>query len=254
MLTYNFHGHTNRCGHAQGTDEDYVKTAIENGFTHMGFADHAPFIGVDEPNIRMAVSQFEEYYESINVLKHHYRDRIHIYTGLECENYPNHRKELEQYKEKLDYLLLGQHNDRPGGQSFYRVQSDDDILKYADYVIDGLRSDLFDVLVHPDIFMFGQESWNLTCQKVTEKICSEALAHHVGLEVNLNGIRYGLLRRKDGERYAYPHPEFWRIVSEANVPCVYGLDAHHPEKYADTGLELIQDILQGIPLNISTSL
>ena len=30
---YNFHSHTTRCGHAQGTDEEYVIAAIKEGFT-----------------------------------------------------------------------------------------------------------------------------------------------------------------------------------------------------------------------------
>ena len=39
----NYHTHTARCGHATGTDEDYVLAAIEQGFDELGFSDHVPW-------------------------------------------------------------------------------------------------------------------------------------------------------------------------------------------------------------------
>ena len=33
----NYHTHTYRCGHAIGTDEEYVLAAIEKGFKENGF-------------------------------------------------------------------------------------------------------------------------------------------------------------------------------------------------------------------------
>ena len=30
-MDYNYHTHTSRCGHATGSDEEYVKRAIEQG-------------------------------------------------------------------------------------------------------------------------------------------------------------------------------------------------------------------------------
>ena len=38
----NFHTHTTRCGHASGTDEDYVRAALAQGFGVLGFSDHVP--------------------------------------------------------------------------------------------------------------------------------------------------------------------------------------------------------------------
>lgn len=41
MLT-NYHTHTTRCGHAEGTEEEYILTALRCGFKVLGFSDHAP--------------------------------------------------------------------------------------------------------------------------------------------------------------------------------------------------------------------
>ena len=39
-VTANYHGHTYRCAHAYGQDEEYVQAALEMGVEVMGFADH----------------------------------------------------------------------------------------------------------------------------------------------------------------------------------------------------------------------
>ena len=36
--------HTYRCMHASGTDEEYVLSAIKNGYEEIGFSDHSPEI------------------------------------------------------------------------------------------------------------------------------------------------------------------------------------------------------------------
>ena len=36
-MDYNFHTHTTRCRHASGTDEEYIKTAIEAEMLDPGF-------------------------------------------------------------------------------------------------------------------------------------------------------------------------------------------------------------------------
>ena len=42
-MKVNLHTHTYRCGHAEGTEEEYVLAAIENGYVKLGFSDHTPF-------------------------------------------------------------------------------------------------------------------------------------------------------------------------------------------------------------------
>ena len=37
MKQTNFHTHTSRCHHAFGNDEEFVRTAIQNGFEVLGF-------------------------------------------------------------------------------------------------------------------------------------------------------------------------------------------------------------------------
>ena len=62
-MEYNYHTHTHRCSHASGTEEEYVKRAVENGIKYMGFSDHVPlrFSDGTESGYRVPVSDAKEY-------------------------------------------------------------------------------------------------------------------------------------------------------------------------------------------------
>ena len=42
MIT-NLHTHTPRCRHASGTEEEYVRCALNAGLQTLGFSDHTPY-------------------------------------------------------------------------------------------------------------------------------------------------------------------------------------------------------------------
>ena len=43
-FTESLHTHTFRCGHASGTEREYIENAIAAGFDTLGFSDHAPYV------------------------------------------------------------------------------------------------------------------------------------------------------------------------------------------------------------------
>mgnify|MGYP002775135065 FL=1 len=95
---YNFHTHTKRCGHAKDEDEEYVLHAIENGYTTLGFSDHAPYIFPDkyESTFRIkSTKSAQDYADSVRALQGKYNDRIKIKLGFELEYYPElHDEEM----------------------------------------------------------------------------------------------------------------------------------------------------------------
>ena len=116
MMKANYHTHTARCGHAEGTDEEYVLAAIERGFDELGFSDHVPWPyknGYVHPTVRMHISQMPEYLASVRALAEKYRGQIRILTGFECEYFPDYMGWLADMKAEngLDYLILGNHYD-----------------------------------------------------------------------------------------------------------------------------------------------
>ena len=63
MLT-NYHTHTTRCGHAEGTEEEYILTALRCGYRVLGFSDHTPWAYATPgfvSRIRMLPSQPDDY-------------------------------------------------------------------------------------------------------------------------------------------------------------------------------------------------
>ena len=104
----NFHTHTSLCRHADGTAEDYVKSAVSNGLTQLGFSDHGPYPDIDLGQ-RMLFEELEEYLNEIDSLAAKYKQNIQIRKGLEIEYLPRYRDYYEQLltKRGLEYLLYG---------------------------------------------------------------------------------------------------------------------------------------------------
>ena len=75
-MDYNYHTHTTRCHHAEGTDEEYIEAAIKAGMTHLGFSDHLPFMFPDgyESFYRVDMARGEEYVKTIKSLAEKYKD------------------------------------------------------------------------------------------------------------------------------------------------------------------------------------
>lgn len=68
----------------KNTPEEMVLTAIEKGFSYIGFSDHAPMTFDD--GCAMKADKLPEYAAEINRLKEKYKDQITIYLGLEMDS------------------------------------------------------------------------------------------------------------------------------------------------------------------------
>ena len=117
MLT-NYHTHTTRCGHAEGTEEEYILTALRCGFKVLGFSDHTPWAYATPgfvSRIRMLPSQLDDYVLTLRGLREKYADKLHIRIGLEAEYFPAYLGWLKEEMERLDieYLILGCPYDTP---------------------------------------------------------------------------------------------------------------------------------------------
>jgi histidinol-phosphatase (PHP family) len=79
----NYHTHTVRCHHAQGTEREYIEAAIAAGIKTLGFADHAPqiFPGDYYSHFRMRPEELSDYCSTLRALKEEYKDRIDIKIG-----------------------------------------------------------------------------------------------------------------------------------------------------------------------------
>ena len=240
MQKFNYHTHTYRCGHATGTDEEYVEAAIKTGYTVLGFSDHAPYKTIDVSWARMNWDRLEDYLESVRELRKKYEGIIDIHLGLETEFYPEFLDEKKELHDMVEYLILGQHFIKPDSTgSFFGHNSDAEIMEYAERVCQGLDTGLFTYLAHPDVFMNHQSEFNETCQKAARMILKKAVETDTPIEINIHGVSRGKHMFPAGRQYFYPHKDFWRIAAEYPVKCLYGIDAHSPRQLMD--LQALKD-------------
>ena len=234
-MKYNYHTHTARCHHASGTDEEFVLAAIEAGFDEIGFADHSPwpygngFIS----GIRMLPGELSAYCESINALKHKYKDKISIKLGLECEYFPKYSPWLkDKIKEHgIDFIILGHHFcvDEPGNKYNGSLSTPQELYSFCNDITEAMDSGLFMYIAHPDIFMRGYPVFDEHCSEISKRIIEKSKETGVPLEYNLLGLSHS---KNDGKQ-GYPHPDFWKMVGEIEPPVTLGIDAHTPDAYLD---------------------
>ncbi|MCM1258535.1 MAG: histidinol-phosphatase [Roseburia sp.] len=242
-IRINFHTHTKRCKHAIGSEEDYIKSAIANGISQLGISDHGPFPDVDL-GWRMLFQELEDYLETLDTLAQKYQDDIIIRKGLEIEYLPEYLAYYETLLDRfgLDYLLMGEHiyiNSNGEHASTYGINvSTKQYLDYARTMAEGMRTGLFKIAAHPDLYLLNPFSWNDDCKRAADLIINTAIATDTILEYNANGLRQEQRSYPDGIRYPYPHNSFWQMASQTNVRVIVGSDCHDPECLWDEAVKL----------------
>ncbi|MBR5507149.1 MAG: histidinol-phosphatase [Clostridia bacterium] len=246
-MTYNYHTHTYRCHHATGTVEEYIKMAVDNGITHMGFSDHFPYICTDgtEGEARVRVAEAYDYVSEIDELRQKYKNKIDIKIGFEMEYFPDFFDEMlkNAVEYGAEYLILGEHyieEESPNGIHAFEETDDEVFLsRYTDCVISAIRSGYFTYVAHPDGIRFiGDDS---VFEKYARKICKASRECNIPLELNFLGIR---------DNRHYPNMVFWKIVGEEKSPVVFGFDAHSVKSaYNGKSLPRANEIVETYGLN-----
>lgn len=230
----NYHTHTTRCGHAHGTDEEYVLAAIKQGFSELGFSDHVPWpykSGFTHPGVRMHITQLDEYLSAVRALKQKYAEQLSIRVGFECEHFPQYMGWLGEMKEEkqLDYLILGNHYDGSDetGRYFGHSKTAKELEEYVQSTIKGLETGLFAYLAHPDMFMRGYGAFDDNFRAAARELSQACAALHLPMEYNVHD-RYCAPEKK-----SYPDPEFFEIAIAQGAQIIIGLDAHEPEELSN---------------------
>lgn len=246
-MDYNYHTHTYRCSHASGTEEEYIKRAIECGVKYMGFSEHIPFIFPDghESGYRLPVSETQDYFCTLYNLREKYKNQIDIKIGFEMEYYPEYFEQMLQNSVLVgcEYLILGQHflyNEYPAGKYVGTpTEAEDDLQDYTDCVISGIESGVFTYVAHPDVLNF---CGNMKLyDKNMREICRAAKEYNVPLEINFLGMR---------DNRNYPNEEFWKIAGEEKTPVTFGFDAHDAQTtFDEDSLLKAKDMVKRYNLN-----
>ena len=248
----NYHTHTPRCHHAQGSEEAYVRCAIEAGLKTLGFSDHTPYPFPDDyiSTFRMGVEELPDYANAVRAVQQQFADQIQIHLGVEAEYYPKYFADMVSLLRDngVEYMILGQHllgNEL--GEAYCAIPSDEaGLVRYCDQSIEAMHTGLFTYFAHPDLVNFLRDPE--VYRTHMRRLCKAARSCNLPLEINLLGMKSG--------RH-YPNPLLWELAAEEGCPVILGCDAHQPEALLDgqierQALELVQrlglHLLEDVPL------
>ena len=255
MIDYNYHTHTSRCGHAHGTEREYIEAAIARGIKVLGFSDHILFESKNEES----KAKLYDYIKTINELKEEYKDKIEIHLGFECEHFDD-RVDYYNYllKEKgIEYFILGQHYAlTKNGQKldlFDDLDNPHEVAKrYYLFVKKGFKSGLYKYLAHPDLYTRVFKEIDKIYFKYAKKICKAAKKYNMPIEINLNGLYYKGV--KNLKNPTYPYEPFFEVAGKVGNDVIIGVDAHSPELITNANYEWAENIIQKYHLHHVTRL
>ncbi len=248
ITTFDLHTHHERCGHAEGNIEDYIKAAIEKGLDAIGIADHSPYFHKEEdhpsPRITMAKSDFPNYVKEVLLLKEKYQENIDVLLGIECDYFPygmeKYKQQLDKYP--LDYIIGSVHF--VDDISIFKKGRWDGLTKqqkvetkesYYHLIEQSARTNMFQVLGHIDAMKgFYPEFSSIETDVIdqTLKIIGEK---KIAIEINTSGKT----------KYVggwYPSDDILERALFHKVPVTFGSDAHVPERVGDEFEEVKQHL------------
>ncbi|OUM94282.1 MAG: histidinol-phosphatase [Thermobacillus sp. ZCTH02-B1] len=237
-MKIDYHTHHVRCGHAEGTLEDYIRRAIEIGLDHIGLSDHMPLIHVDPavywPGMAMPMDELPRYVEEALELKEKYKDRIAVRVGIEADYIEGHEEAIERIVRGYpwDYVIGSVHFLGEWDITDYR-QTDgwkgkdpmDVYEQYYDAVCKAAATGFYDVIGHIDVVKrFGVRPEGDVTH--LEDMALEAVAKAgLAIELNASGLRMPCAEM-------FPSDRMLAKAIGLGIPVTLGSDAHQPERLA----------------------
>ena len=229
----NFHTHTLRCGHAVGTERDYVRCAAEAGFEILGMSDHTPWPGSN--GVGMQPEELRDYVAELRALKSEYAGKLDLKIGLECEFNEQHMPWLKDQMAEhgLDYIIMGSHFGMVHDERvwFGAVTDKEGLKAYRDCTIKGLETGMYAYLAHPELCLRAYPQWDDAAADACRAVARACRDLKVPVEYNLEGVRAS--RKGNHPGICYPNRHFWDIAAEEGCTAIIGYDAHIPETLLD---------------------
>lgn len=217
------HNHTSLCNHATGTQEEYIKTAIERGVDIFGFSCHNP-MNFDS-DFRMKFSQIEAYRAEVARLAEKYKGEIEIKYAMEIDFLPQFLDE-RVLGENFDYRIGAVHFlgswgfDNPRFMREYEKRDINETwIEYFKAQIELAKSAQFDILAHMDLMKVFKHRPTRDLRAEIESLLREVKKANMAIEINASGLR------KDAAEQ-YPSKEILELAYELEVPITFGSDAH----------------------------
>lgn len=246
-MRIDYHTHHERCGHAVGKLEDYVKRGIAMGLEQLGLSDHLPLIHVDPatyyPEMAMPLEELPRYVEECLSLKERYRGIIDLRVGLEADYIEGYEEQITELLAPYpwDYLIGSVHFLGEWDITDYRQvhgwEGKDPLevyRRYYDAVRKSALSGIYDIIGHMDVikrFGYGPTSpEDQAAVREMERSTLQAIADSgIAMELNASGLTKPCAEM-------FPAQHVLQEALELGIPLTLGSDAHDPAKLGE-GLE-----------------
>ncbi len=236
-MIVDLHNHTPLCNHAEGSIDEYIKSAIQAGTKVFGFSDHAPMDF--DPKYRMSFSDMPKYETEVKTAQQQYADKIKILLGYEVDYLVGHmdRRVLEA---DVDYLIGSVHFlegwgfDNPEFLAKWKEQNVDEVWqKYFNTITEMAQTQLFDIVGHLDLI----KVFNFMPNKSITLMAKDTLdaIKDNGMVIEVNGAGY-----RKPVKEAYPSKELLEEAFKREIPITLSSDAHTPQQVALFDKEIMQ--------------
>ncbi|MFB3893105.1 MAG: histidinol-phosphatase HisJ family protein [Phycisphaerae bacterium] len=244
MKLFDYHIHTVRCKHAEGTMDQYVQAAIAAGLGEMGFSDHLPLPMPGPSPWNMLEHELPLYVREVLTLREKY-PRIAIRLGAEMDYVEGCEDELRRLarSQAFDYMIGSVHFIPPGSISrepleppfLFCVDAPSQLDEWKRHKVDDVYrahigqlerlagSRLCQVIGHVDLpkkFGFRHSSRLLEDYR---RLATTIARHGLLCEINTAGLRKPV-------KEIYPSLDILRILHAAGVGITLGSDAHKPDE------------------------
>lgn len=229
----NFHTHTTFCD-GKNTPEEVVLSAIEKGFTAIGFSGH----GYTDFDSSYCIKDTCGYKKEIERLKEKYKKDIQIYCGVEEDAFcPVDRSGFDYIIGSSHYLLVdgAYYPIDSGYEAFQKCLSvmDNDVMRFAEMYYSSfcryIQSRKPDIIGHFDLITKYDELdtslflCNAEYNKIAEKYITEASKSGSIFEVNTGAIARAL------RTSPYPSENLLYILRKVDANIILSSDSHQKD-------------------------
>ena len=232
------HIHTQRCGHAVGSVDEYVRVAVDRGLSGIVITEHLALPDEFDPHrhLSMPACDLEDYLVEIDLARQRFPE-IDVVAGIEADFLLGRESEtaaaIADARNRADgvRMVLGSVHfigdwafDDPHNVDEWDTRDVDGVwLDYFDLWRAAAKSGMFDVMAHPDLpKKFGHRP-SFDTRELFFDAAATAADAAVAIEVSTAG-----LRKPVGE--LYPAHDLLVAFQRADVPATVGSDAHEPSE------------------------
>lgn len=243
-MLIDYHTHHERCGHAVGTLEEYVRQGIRIGLKQLGLSDHLPLIHVNPaeyyPEMAMPLEELPRYVEECLELKERYKGQIELRLGLEADYIEGYEDRIRAILEPYpwDYLIGSVHFlgewDITDHRQVRGWEGKDSLEVYRQYyqaVRQSAASGIYDIIGHMDVikrFGYGPdtEEGRAEVRELERGALRQISEAGIAMELNASGLSKPCAEM-------FPSRPVLEEALRLGIPLTLGSDAHDPMKLGD---------------------